>query len=369
MSWLIYKHTNKTNGKSYIGQTRKKNPNYRWNYGKGYTTRNPDSHFARAIKKYGWDSFEHEIIEKNIETQDEANKRETFWIQYFDSVNNGYNANYGGNAIGEISDETRLKISKNSKEIWSKKGDEIRKIFASKEHRDKLSKSIKKSFESNINLKKQISEKRKQMIVITNGIETKTIYKTEYESYKKDNWQRGSVFISSDILSMMVHDYNHPKDLSISEVSLKYGFDTKIIVRAFKGLGIEIKKKYYRTWEKTRGVPKSDEHRKNISDFMKSYRKGKIWVNRDGISKSIFASDEMYYLNDGWKRGRGHINSINMTHESTRKKVKCVETNTIYDCINDASRITGINKRVISAVCNKKPHYNTAGGYHWVFVE
>ena len=59
MKWLIYKHTNTITNKCYIGQTCKENPNYRWNNGKGYTTRNPDSHFARAIKKYGWNSFDY----------------------------------------------------------------------------------------------------------------------------------------------------------------------------------------------------------------------------------------------------------------------------------------------------------------------
>ena len=59
MKWLIYKHTNTITNKCYIGQTCKENPNYRWNNGKGYTTGNPDSHFARAIKKYGWNSFDY----------------------------------------------------------------------------------------------------------------------------------------------------------------------------------------------------------------------------------------------------------------------------------------------------------------------
>ena len=98
--YFIYKYTF-PNGKVYIGQTCRTNPNYRWNNGKGYIVRNPDSHFARAILKCGgieaWNtSWTHEIIEDNILTLKLANKRESFWINYFDSVKNGYNANYGG---------------------------------------------------------------------------------------------------------------------------------------------------------------------------------------------------------------------------------------------------------------------------------
>ena len=47
--------------KSYIGQTIRK-PSKRWKNGNGYTGYDSDTHFARAINKYGWDKFNHEII-------------------------------------------------------------------------------------------------------------------------------------------------------------------------------------------------------------------------------------------------------------------------------------------------------------------
>lgn len=89
--WIVYKHT-APNGKCYVGQTKQK-PEKRWQNGQGYEH---NIYFYRAIKKYGWKNFQHQIIESNINSQDEANKREMFWINYFDSFANGYNLTKGG---------------------------------------------------------------------------------------------------------------------------------------------------------------------------------------------------------------------------------------------------------------------------------
>jgi hypothetical protein len=92
MAWCIYKHTNKTNGKVYIGQTCQK-PERRWQNGKGYEG---SPKFWSAICEFGWDGFAHEIIEADITTQELANIREQFWISYYNSYENGYNATLGG---------------------------------------------------------------------------------------------------------------------------------------------------------------------------------------------------------------------------------------------------------------------------------
>ena len=99
MSYLIYKHTNKINGKSYIGQTSQK-ATRRWRNGFGYKE---SPIFYAAIKKYGFENFSHEILEENIATKDLANQREIYWIAYYhtwiyDPSCNGYNSTCGGTA-------------------------------------------------------------------------------------------------------------------------------------------------------------------------------------------------------------------------------------------------------------------------------
>lgn len=85
--YYIYLHKNKINNKSYVGITFRK-PEERWQNGYGYH-RQPK--FYNAILKYGWDNFEHIILEENIKGEEEALKLETFYIKKFDAINNGYN--------------------------------------------------------------------------------------------------------------------------------------------------------------------------------------------------------------------------------------------------------------------------------------
>lgn len=92
--WCIYKHTSPS-GKSYIGMTSKL-PESRWLNGNGY---NPTTKFGKAISKYGWNNFIHEIIETNILTIEEAKAREQYWINFFDTFHNGYNSTEGGDSV------------------------------------------------------------------------------------------------------------------------------------------------------------------------------------------------------------------------------------------------------------------------------
>lgn len=104
--WKVYAHVNKINGKMYIGITSLSLEKRFGANGVGYKKHNVK--LWRAICKYGWDSFEHELIANNL-TEAEANNMEYMLINRLDTINNGYNCREGGRA-GKLSNETKAKI-------------------------------------------------------------------------------------------------------------------------------------------------------------------------------------------------------------------------------------------------------------------
>ena len=86
----IYKITNVQNNKVYIGQTIRPIQDRCHRHINDALNNILDTHFARAIRKYGKDNFIIEQIDQ-AQTQDELNKKEQYWIQYYNSVQNGYN--------------------------------------------------------------------------------------------------------------------------------------------------------------------------------------------------------------------------------------------------------------------------------------
>lgn len=101
---IIYVHINKINGKAYVGQTIQTLQD-RCGRGSSYST---CTHFYNAIKKYGWDNFEHKILECGL-NENELNEREKYWINKYDSIKNGYNLREGGNQH-HLTEEHKEKI-------------------------------------------------------------------------------------------------------------------------------------------------------------------------------------------------------------------------------------------------------------------
>ena len=62
-----------------------------------------------AIKKYGKDAFTFEILEECIPEQ--LNERESYWIKYYDTVNNGYNCSEGGDQQSTGENNGRAKLT------------------------------------------------------------------------------------------------------------------------------------------------------------------------------------------------------------------------------------------------------------------
>ena len=108
MGYCVYCHTNKINGKRYVGITKQK-PEKRWRNGLGYKH---NDYFYNAIQKYGWEEFSHEILFSDLSEKD-ANMKERELIAKWDLTNReyGYNIENGGNSGKTVSEETKRKLS------------------------------------------------------------------------------------------------------------------------------------------------------------------------------------------------------------------------------------------------------------------
>ena len=119
----IYKITNKNNGLIYIGQSknieRRKIEHFNNN-------RYNLSEIDKAIQLIGAENFSFEVLEECL--AEELDQKEEYWIQYYDSYNNGYNKTKGGQ--GHFSGGRPI--------LTEEDVINIRKAYANREERDKV---------------------------------------------------------------------------------------------------------------------------------------------------------------------------------------------------------------------------------------
>lgn len=106
MTFEVYKITNKINGKAYVGITTQ-----------GIHKRfkqhcKADSYIGKAIRKYGSNNFDVSLIDVAID-QEELMRKEVYWVDYYDTFNNGYNLTVGGEGT---SLNRRIKVVLNKKQ-------------------------------------------------------------------------------------------------------------------------------------------------------------------------------------------------------------------------------------------------------------
>lgn len=134
---IIYMHTNKINGKKYIGQTtqtlekRLKGHFNSANTGSQYP-------FHKALIKYGLDAFESVVLDSAYNKK-ELNEKEIAWIAFYNTCHGeGYNCTEGGENV-TMTNEIKMKIGQanKGKKSWSK-GKKL-----TNEHASKISESNK----------------------------------------------------------------------------------------------------------------------------------------------------------------------------------------------------------------------------------
>lgn len=201
----VYCHTNKINGKRYIGITQNK-PNRRWQNGYGYKDRN--SHFYNAIKKYGWENFEHIILEENL-TRKEASEKEKYYIRLYNTNNEnyGYNITSGGDnnfTRNKLTEEQRINISNKTKEAMNSV--EIReymlKVYNSEDWIRKNSEATKRQW---------VTSDLKLRVQATNGhkvrcVETGNVYLSILEAGRQTGLSRYKITQSCQNKSYIVNN-------------------------------------------------------------------------------------------------------------------------------------------------------------------
>jgi group I intron endonuclease len=159
MSACIYCFTCKTTGKSYIGQTVQKFENRASAHRTGSANPNSKSYnskFYRAIRKYGWDSFDSKILATC--NRDELNGLEANYIEEYNSFTGGYNETTGGDSPESVSEESNLRRSKTHTERFKNMDEDAKRNWSevlkkrhknkpmTEETRKKISESVKKAF-------------------------------------------------------------------------------------------------------------------------------------------------------------------------------------------------------------------------------
>jgi len=147
MSNTIYKATNLINGKSYIGfdsawpkrmNRHLENANY-----------NREGKFYDAIRKYGWENFQWEILYQSEDKERTLNVMEPQFIREYNTFNQGYNMTEGGEGcfgattnkiwINDGHNHKRLEKGQLIPEGWSKGRLKIkRKVGMSEESKQRI---------------------------------------------------------------------------------------------------------------------------------------------------------------------------------------------------------------------------------------
>lgn len=186
---FIYKITNTINNKIYIGQTI--NPiEKRFKRHINDAINNVlDTHLARAIRQYGPDAFIIEEIDKAT-TQQELNKKEQYYIHYYNTLENGYNetdsiTKCGGNTYaGRSKEKMELTKEKLSQSKQGSKNPRARKVKCKN-----INTNEELHFDSIAEMKNYFNETQHNFITRRCNHITKCLYKKEWAiAYEEDEY-------------------------------------------------------------------------------------------------------------------------------------------------------------------------------------
>lgn len=119
----IYKITNTSNGKVYVGQTVQTNPKMRWYSHLADARRGKKSYLLDSIRKYGKDSFVWEIIDSATSIE-ELNVKEDYWLNHYRGLGITVynNREAGGNKTHSLESIERMRAAQKLRHATTKVG-------------------------------------------------------------------------------------------------------------------------------------------------------------------------------------------------------------------------------------------------------
>lgn len=137
-NFVVYCHENVINNKKYIGITCQ-TLEQRFRKGEGYKS---SPHFYSAIKKYGWENFNHSILYQDL-NESEAKEKEIELIAKFNTQDSDYGYNITPGGEGYVGTDNPWFGKHHTLENRKKLSSLLKGRKLSEEHRNKISAALK----------------------------------------------------------------------------------------------------------------------------------------------------------------------------------------------------------------------------------
>lgn len=328
----IYMIKNVVNGKMYIGQS--KDIKFRWTHHKCDLRCNCHSnkHLQGAWNKYGEDSFEFSVIEET--DPDNLNSRERYWITKYNSVNNCYNFDYGGDGC------FGYKHSEN--EINKMRRIQSPNIIL---QFDKDCKFIKEWIGGASHIYKELKYTKECVLLRCNHkIKEMSLYKDSYWVYKEE-YEHHDFTWNKYFANEKIVDIKKKSNKTVKRIC-QYTKDRELI----------------KIWDSLKDIREAGYNTSPISTIL-HFSRGKR------TSQGFIWTFEDYDFSDGYFDGL--IKYKNKANDNRKIRVIQVDCNTLehvaeYESITKAAEALGHNCSGAISIATKNPFIKTSCGFYWI---
>lgn len=335
---VIYKWTNKLSGKAYIGQTTQ-DPEERK---AEHLYPSSNSVISRAIRKYGIDNFDFEVIDATATNQRELDNREKYWSEYYhtwvgDPECWGYNVRECGGAHGAWSQETKEKIRQakigtgigEDNPFYGKHHTEDVKEAISRHHKLYYSDPEHRQLQSH-----PLTPEQRQKLSAS--------LRKYYETHESASKGRRV----SDETRAKLSAAPHLKGEDHPWWGRHHTPETKEKIAAAK---------------RGRGIGKDNPfYGQHHSEKTKQFLRDKAKVQCAGAGNPMFGKKHTDEAKRKMSEAKRHY--IRGQHPRAQK-VRCVETGHIFDCMQDAADWAGVSIQTLSNYFTQ--NRKTCGNYTW----